>query len=168
MVKQQTDERTGLRVLRHIGSRIAQSRRLHDGARHLQVAHARLTSHATCNIDLVVHWNHEFRSKKIGADALADSDSEGTFYLGVNLPPAWSFKAQLDYLTEDNSTHETFPGAFVQLKPDAASLVRLFVGRSKGGLKCSGGVCRIFPDFEGVKLETTLRFRAAFGCAGSS
>lgn len=109
-------------------------------------------------VDLVVHWLHEFRSKNIGADTLADSYYEGTFYLGVNLPPSWSFTAQFEYLTEDNATHETFPGAFIQYKPDTGSLVRLFVGRSKGGLKCSGGVCRIFPDFEGVKLETTLRF----------
>jgi hypothetical protein len=109
-------------------------------------------------VDLVAHWSHEFRSKNLGADALADSYTEGTFYLGVNLPPAWSFTAQFEYLTEDNSEHQSFPGAFVQYRPDPGSLVRLFVGRSKGGLKCSGGVCRIFPDFEGVKLETTLRF----------
>ncbi len=109
-------------------------------------------------VDLQLHWTHEFRDKNIGADELAENYNEGTFYLSVNLPPAWSITGQVEYLTDAATTHPTFPGMFVQWKPDSASFVRLFVGRSKGGLKCSGGVCRVFPDFEGVKLETTLRF----------
>lgn len=109
-------------------------------------------------VDVHLHWNHEFRDENIGAATLAEGYLEGTFYLSVNLPPSWSFTAQLEYLTDDATEDATFPGAFIQFKPDSASFVRLFVGRSKGGLKCSGGVCRIFPDFEGVKLETTLRF----------
>ena len=109
-------------------------------------------------VDLQLHWTHEFRDKNIGAEELAENYNEGTFYLSVNLPPAWSITGQVEYLTDAATTHPTFPGMFVQWKPDSASFVRLFVGRSKGGLKCSGGVCRVFPDFEGVKLETTLRF----------
>lgn len=109
-------------------------------------------------VDLQLHWTHEHRHKNIGAEAIEDAYFEGTFYLSVNLPPSWSFTGQLEYLTDEATAESVFPGAFVQWKPDSASFVRLFVGRSKGGLKCSGGVCRIFPDFEGVKLETTLRF----------
>ncbi len=109
-------------------------------------------------VDLQLHWTHEFRDKNIGAESLAEGYFEGTFYLSVNLPPAWSITGQLEYLTDSATEQTTFPGMFLQWKPDSASFVRLFVGRSKGGLKCSGGVCRIFPDFEGVKLETTLRF----------
>ena len=109
-------------------------------------------------VDLQLHWTHEFRDKNIGAETLHQGYYEGTFYLSVNLPPAWSVTGQLEYLTDSTVNQTTFPGVFLQWKPDSASFVRLFVGRSKGGLKCSGGVCRIFPDFEGVKLETTLRF----------
>jgi hypothetical protein len=36
--------------------------------------------------------------------------------------------------------------------------VRLFVGSTKGSVKCAGGVCRLFPPFEGVRLEAFLRF----------
>jgi hypothetical protein len=36
--------------------------------------------------------------------------------------------------------------------------VRLFVGSTKGSMKCAGGVCRLFPPFEGVRLEAFLRF----------
>ena len=109
-------------------------------------------------VDLQLHWTHEHRHKNVGAESIEDVYFEGTFYLSINLPPAWSFTGQLEYLTDEATEDSLFPGAFLQWKPDSASFVRLFVGRSKGGLKCSGGVCRIFPDFEGVKLETTLRF----------
>lgn len=36
--------------------------------------------------------------------------------------------------------------------------LRLFVGSTKGSVKCAGGVCRLFPPFEGVRLEAFLRF----------
>ena len=38
------------------------------------------------------------------------------------------------------------------------SYAKIFVGTTRGGLKCAGGMCRIFPPFEGVKGEVTLRF----------
>jgi hypothetical protein len=65
----------------------------------------------------------------------------------------------LDYLTSDERQGSpVFPGAWVMYRFSQSSFVRVFGGRSKGGLKCSGGICRIFPDFEGVKLEATVRF----------
>jgi len=38
------------------------------------------------------------------------------------------------------------------------SWARVFFGSTRGGLKCSGGVCRIFPPFNGLKTEVTVRF----------
>lgn len=38
------------------------------------------------------------------------------------------------------------------------SYAKIFVGTTRGGLKCAGGMCRIFPAFEGIKGEVTLRF----------
>lgn len=37
-------------------------------------------------------------------------------------------------------------------------LVRALVGGERAGLKCSGGVCRFFPGFEGGRVELDLRF----------
>ncbi|MGD8540308.1 MAG: DUF6029 family protein [Candidatus Aminicenantes bacterium] len=36
--------------------------------------------------------------------------------------------------------------------------IRFFYGSTKGGIKCSGGLCRLFPPFEGLRLEAILRF----------
>jgi len=38
------------------------------------------------------------------------------------------------------------------------SWFRVFYGSTRGGLKCSGGVCRVFPPFNGLKTEVTVRF----------
>jgi peroxiredoxin len=36
--------------------------------------------------------------------------------------------------------------------------IRLFYGSTKGGVKCSGGLCRLFPPFKGLRLEVIWRF----------
>ncbi len=110
------------------------------------------------HLDLQFHLNHEFRSKNIGAASLEDDYIEGTSYLTFNVGESWSFTGQFEYLTEESNDSPLFPGAFVQYNINDQSFVRLFGGRSKGGLKCSGGVCRVFPDFEGIKFESTIQF----------
>ena len=45
-----------------------------------------------------------------------------------------------------------------ELKISSSNVIRLFVGSSKGSVKCSGGICRYFPSFEGVRAEVVLRF----------
>ncbi|MEQ8280672.1 MAG: DUF6029 family protein [Deltaproteobacteria bacterium] len=37
-------------------------------------------------------------------------------------------------------------------------LVRALVGGERAGLKCTGGVCRFFPGFEGGRIELDLRY----------
>lgn len=109
--------------------------------------------------DLQVHWSHEFHDKNPDAGLTRDRFVEGTAYVTWDFTPHWAFTAQLDYLTSDERRGSpVFPGAWVMYRFNQSSFVRVFGGRSKGGLKCAGGICRIFPDFEGVKLEATARF----------
>ncbi len=37
-------------------------------------------------------------------------------------------------------------------------LLRALVGGERAGLKCTGGVCRFFPGFEGARIELDLRY----------
>lgn len=109
--------------------------------------------------DLQIHWSHEFHDKNPKATLTRDRFVEGTAYVTWDFTPHWAFTGQLDYLTSDERQGSpVFPGAWVMYRFSQSSFVRVFGGRSKGGLKCSGGICRIFPDFEGVKLEATVRF----------
>ncbi len=36
--------------------------------------------------------------------------------------------------------------------------LRLYAGAQRGGIKCAGGVCRLYPDSVGARLEATYRF----------
>jgi hypothetical protein len=36
--------------------------------------------------------------------------------------------------------------------------VSAFVGQRRGALRCVGGVCRVFPPFEGARVDATVRF----------
>jgi peroxiredoxin len=46
----------------------------------------------------------------------------------------------------------------IDLKISSANLIRIFFGSTKGTVKCSGGVCKLFPPFEGLRIEAILRF----------
>lgn len=109
--------------------------------------------------DVQITWDHRFRRKDQGAGELARSFHEGTLYLTWNLNPNWSFTPQLGYENAPDRDRPLFPGAFVTYRFTQSSSIELFGGRIKGGLICSGGVCRVFPDFPyGAKLNATVRF----------
>ena len=59
---------------------------------------------------------------------------------------------------EGNLSRYTFGAAEITVEPTERSTMRLFVGATQGGLKCSGGTCRVIPAFEGVRLEWLARF----------
>lgn len=147
-----------------------------EGLTRLNMVHCDLDAYILLKAgqDLQFHLNHEFRSKNpdslsgtTGSD-LADKYEEGTAYVTWTLAPHWSLTAQAEYITNAATRAKEdaflgvpatfYPGAHVQYRFTQSTYVRLFAGRSKGGLKCSGGICRIFPEFEGAKLEATLRF----------
>ncbi|HEX4339269.1 MAG TPA: DUF6029 family protein [Polyangiaceae bacterium] len=41
---------------------------------------------------------------------------------------------------------------------NSSSNVSLFAGQRRGGLRCVSGVCRVYPPFEGVRVDATFRF----------
>jgi peroxiredoxin len=49
-------------------------------------------------------------------------------------------------------------GIQLEYKLYQANFVRIFYGSNKGGVKCSGGVCKFFPPFEGLRVDAMFRF----------
>jgi peroxiredoxin len=49
-------------------------------------------------------------------------------------------------------------GGQVEIKLGQGNAVRIYYGANKGGVKCSGGVCKFFPPFEGLRIDALLRF----------
>lgn len=85
-------------------------------------------------------------------------------------PLRWaSVAALLDTSTDDrvttgfgarpgNLSDQTFGAVEITVDPTEKSTARLFAGATQGGLKCSGGTCRVVPAFEGVRVEWLARF----------
>lgn len=45
----------------------------------------------------------------------------------------------------------------IEVKISPSNSIRIFFGSTKGGVKCSGGTCRLFPPFEGLRIEAIFR-----------
>ena len=45
----------------------------------------------------------------------------------------------------------------IEVKLSSSNSISAMFGSTKGGVKCSGGVCRAFPSFEGFRLEMIFR-----------
>jgi hypothetical protein len=56
------------------------------------------------------------------------------------------------------STRQHFGFAEIRYTPLRWLDLRLRGGTQRGGLRCLSGVCRVFPNFTGVHLETVIRF----------
>ena len=89
--------------------------------------------------------------------AVATRWFEGENYVALKLAPKWIFTTGFEY-TSKVALPTWYPNASVVYKFKSDSNIKLFVGEQRGGLKCVSGVCRIFPAFEGARLELTMRF----------
>jgi peroxiredoxin len=49
-------------------------------------------------------------------------------------------------------------GAQLEIKFSQANFLRIFYGDNKGGVKCAGGVCKFFPPFSGLRIDSVVRF----------
>ncbi len=83
--------------------------------------------------------------------------SEGDELFGVDYAPHWSAALGFSYDTNPG-VPLTYVNGQVGYRMTSDSSVSLFVGQRRGALRCVGGVCRVFPPFEGASLDVTLRF----------
>lgn len=84
--------------------------------------------------------------------------TEGNAYLALKWTPYVVATLGYEWTTLQSSarTHHYFNGA-IQWNITTASSIRVFVGGTRGGLKCVSGVCRVFPPFSGARVELVLR-----------
>jgi hypothetical protein len=81
---------------------------------------------------------------------------QGQTVTAFQLDASWGFALGLEY-----DENPAFPGTYVngQVRYDfEVGNVTAFAGQRQGGLRCVSGICRVFPPFEGVRLDATLRF----------
>jgi len=83
--------------------------------------------------------------------------NEGDELIGLDYAPHWSFAAGFSYDTNPAVPPTYFNGQ-IAYRLSSDSSLSLFAGQRRGALRCVGGVCRVFPPFEGAALDLTLRF----------
>jgi hypothetical protein len=104
---------------------------------------------------LDLHGVH--RRREQGHGGPAEPWFEGEELLTVNASSALSLAVGFEYDTNPQVSPTYVNGQIVyKLASDAS--VSLFGGQRRGALRCVGGVCRVFPPFEGARLDFTARF----------
>lgn len=82
---------------------------------------------------------------------------EGEEVLGIE----WADHSSLG-LGAEYDTRPGVPGSYFNVelshRPTPSSRVALFAGQRRGAQRCVGGICRLYPPFEGVRLDVAWRF----------
>jgi hypothetical protein len=82
--------------------------------------------------------------------------------LSLHRSPRWVLSALYERTTDPAVVFMTgkkdYWAGQLEVRLAGGHSLRLFAGSTKGSMKCAGGVCRLFPPFEGVRLEAFLRF----------
>ncbi|MBW2523703.1 MAG: hypothetical protein JRI23_05985, partial [Deltaproteobacteria bacterium] len=101
-----------------------------------------------------------FHRRRYEPTILVEPWHEGENYLALSWAPHLAFVFGYEYQTRPGFPTHYFSGAIeYRSKSDEtvwhqiANTARLFVGQRRAAQRCVGGTCRIFPAFEGAKLE---------------
>jgi hypothetical protein len=77
--------------------------------------------------------------------------------VGIDYAPHLTFGAGFEY-TSNPQFAPTYFNGMIGYNINSSSNISLFAGQRRGGLRCVSGVCRVYPPFEGVRLDATFRF----------
>jgi hypothetical protein len=87
---------------------------------------------------------------------------ERRFFLSVLYSPRWALTFFFDQTNDPEilffKDKRDWWGIQLEYRFQQANFVRLYYGSNKGGVKCSGGVCKFFPPFEGLRIDAMFRF----------
>ncbi len=88
--------------------------------------------------------------------------SELRFQVSLHKSPLWVISLLFERTTHPAivlfANKNNWWAGQVEVKLAGSHSLRLFVGSTKGSIKCAGGACQLFPPFEGLRLEAILRF----------
>lgn len=96
---------------------------------------------------------------RVRAEYQTDAEpwSEGEHYLALQWKSKAIVAAGYEYSDRGEELKHYFNGSLMyRITPDTS--VRFFAGQQRPALRCVSGVCRMFPPFEGAKLEIVARF----------
>lgn len=109
----------------------------------------------SADLSVTLTGRHRRRAQAEGGPGMPWS--EGEEVLGFEWREHSSVGFGAEYDTRPGVPHRYF-NVELSHRPTPATRVALFVGQRRGALRCVGGICRLYPPFEGVRLDVALRF----------
>lgn len=114
-------------------------------------------------VELVGNWKHFTQAADHGFTEYDFYRQEYAlaYHLSPYLAATFSYeyfndiRAQFGGAGTDNTTD--FYSVDLSIHPLDQLYVKLFYGSTPGGIKCSSGVCKTFPPFEGMRCEVIIR-----------
>jgi hypothetical protein len=102
-----------------------------------------------------VHLTTQNELRTLTSIGTADDYARGSTLTGLELAGLGALTVEYGYDTQDESgtARNHFLAGIVDYHATDALRLRALVGTQRGGLKCIGGVCRIFPEFAGARLD---------------
>jgi len=97
---------------------------------------------------------HRYRNQAIGGPI--DPWFAGTTTNALEIAPFGNIAVGVEYDTNP-LTPDMYFNAQVTYRINEGSNVSLFAGQRRGEQRCVAGVCRVFPAFEGARMDLTLR-----------
>ncbi len=119
---------------------------------HLEYA---IAKHLSGAYAIEIQGRHRYRyeaSQNLGAYW-----NEGENYVALKIAPRWTLTQGFEYTTFSGAP-PTYLNGSLEYRFTPSDNVRLFVGQQRAGLRCISGVCKMFPAYEGARIELTLRF----------
>ena len=97
---------------------------------------------------------HRYRHQAVGGPE--NPWVAGQTVTALEVAPLGNIAFGFEYDTNPLTPTTYFNGQFTY-RLSSASNISLFIGQRRGALRCVAGVCRLFPSFEGARLDFTLR-----------
>lgn len=72
-----------------------------------------------------------------------------------SLTPTFLVGGIFDYSTRYEKPHHIWPQGFVSIRIGDSHTLLASYGSERGGLNCTGGICRVVPAFEGLRFTLT-------------
>ncbi len=75
--------------------------------------------------------------------------------LQYSINPIITFRSIFDYSTQDDAGRHFRPQGFISFRIGGSHTVLASYGAERGGLNCTGGICRVVPAFNGLRVTVT-------------
>ena len=134
-----------------------------DGSPYYRELHAEyaLTKHIAGAYSVELSGRHRLRRQEAENNRAPQNVEqpwrEGEHYTSLKIAPKWVVSQGIEYTTLAGLPTMYFNGSALYRFTTQSNL-RVLVGQQRGGLKCVSGVCKVFPAFEGARVELTVRF----------